>query len=465
MSAEKPTVFISYRHKNEEFERETGQNFREEVGKLVRWLRDQGIHVISDHNYMGKRPPQQGWPAWMEDSIKQAGVVLCICSVGYKQRFERTGEENGAGRGTTYEGSIITQEIYRKYEKNDKFFPILARSGEYGNVPERLEAWLPDGDVHLLNRQGILSLILDGEASDPDSPSPTDVSSSTNAKPIPPVLPASIDAALPAQPKKIPPIILLQLPPTLIGPHGIEFVLIQPGTFKMGWKKTRENAYLLNSNREYPVHEVTISRPFYLGKYPVTQKQWQTVMGNNPSRFKGDDRPVECVSWFDVQEFIKKLRMAEASAFIEQLRKQDYDFDLPTEAEWEFAALGGVEIRGYDYGNGYTVFGLNEEVWHLNNSGNQTHPVGKKRANKLGIHDMRGNVWEWVRDWQGYYPDYAQTDPTGPTSGDNNMRVLRGGCWYDQPHHMRPTLRGCNVPDYQDTMGTNGFRLAFRREV
>jgi formylglycine-generating enzyme required for sulfatase activity len=158
---------------------------------------------------------------------------------------------------------------------------------------------------------------------------------------------------------------------------GMDFVLIPAGKFMMGSDT--------GDNDEKPVHEVRISKPFYLGKYEVTQGQWQAVLGNNPSNFKGDaNLPVGNVSWEDVQEFIRKLNAKEGGT----------KYRLPTEAEWEYAARAGT-TTAYSYGN--DVSQLKEYAWYAENAGGKTHPVGQKEPNAWGLHDKHGNVWEWVQ--------------------------------------------------------------------
>jgi formylglycine-generating enzyme required for sulfatase activity len=166
-------------------------------------------------------------------------------------------------------------------------------------------------------------------------------------------------------------------------------------------------------NDERPVHQVTVSS-FRIGKYEITQGQWKAVMGNNPAYFsKGDNYPVENVSWEDAQEFIRQLNI-----------KTGKNYRLPTEAEWEYAARGGNRSQGYKFSGSNNV---NNVAWNAGNSGESTHPVGTKSPNELGIYDMSGNVWEWCGDWSAPYSASAQTNPTGASSG--SYRVLRGGCW------------------------------------
>ena len=180
-----------------------------------------------------------------------------------------------------------------------------------------------------------------------------------------------------------------------------------------------------------------------MGKYEVTQAQWKAVMGSNPSRFKGDNLPVENVSWDDVQAFIRKLN---------QLTGKRYR--LPTEAEWEYAARGGNKSRGYKYAGGNNI---DEVAWYDGNSGERTHPVGKKRPNELGLYDMSGNVWEWCSDWydEDYYGNSPQNNPQGPASGSS--RVFRGGSWLNYAILCRSASRYYSTPDSR--YGLIGFRL------
>lgn len=180
-------------------------------------------------------------------------------------------------------------------------------------------------------------------------------------------------------------------------------VYVSSGTFTMGGTSEQgSDAY----DDEKPTHNVTLSS-YYICKYEVTQALWRAVMGSNPSNFKGDNLPVECVSWNDCQTFINRLNSYTGR-----------NFRLPTEAEWEFAARGGNYSRHYKYsGSNY----IGDVAWYDDNSGNRTHPVGTKQANELGLYDMSGNVYEWCSDWYGSYSSYSQNDPTGPNSGSTRV--------------------------------------------
>ena len=216
------------------------------------------------------------------------------------------------------------------------------------------------------------------------------------------------------------------------GPAGMEFAWVPPGEFRMG--STSPEA----DGDEQPVTQVRISRGFWLGKYEVTQDEWQAVTGSNPSRFSGCGRcPVEQVSWEDVQAFIGTLNTQAGRAV----------YRLPTEAEWEYAARAGT--TGDRYGN------LDAIAWYRENSGRRTRPVGQKAPNAWGLHDMLGNVEEWVGDWHGAYSGGAVTDPRGPGSGSG--RMLRGGSWYDSPGYVRAPIR--NVVDPGNRYDYLGFRL------
>lgn len=189
---------------------------------------------------------------------------------------------------------------------------------------------------------------------------------------------------------------------------GVEFtmVYVEGGTFMMG----SDDADALDD--EKPVHQVTLS-DYYIGQTEVTQTLWKAVMGCNPSYFKGDNLPVEMVSWHDCYEFIGRLNEITGEKFW-----------LPTEAQWEFAARGGNYSKGYKYSGSNDIDAV---AWYEGNSEDKTHPVGTKLANELGIYDMSGNVHEWCHDWYGSYSSAAVTDPTGPSSGYDC--VARGGSW------------------------------------
>ena len=201
---------------------------------------------------------------------------------------------------------------------------------------------------------------------------------------------------------------------------------------------------------ESPRHRVQITKSFQMGKFEVTQAQWQAIMSSNPSFFKGADLPVEEVSWDDIQQFLTRLNG----------RNDGYRYRLPTEAEWEYAARAGSTDK---YAGGVldqiAWYGDNSSSWE--HSSSTTHPVGGKKPNAWGLYDMLGNVWEWCQDRysSGYYSSSPVADPHGPSSGV--YRVLRGGSWYNFTWQLRVSFRAVNTPDY--LFSTYGFRCVRER--
>lgn len=210
----------------------------------------------------------------------------------------------------------------------------------------------------------------------------------------------------------------------------LELILIAAGEFEMGDAVSK------------PVHKVSISRGFYLGKYPVTQAQYKKVMGQNPSHFKGADRPVEMVCYSDALDFCARAGKLTARAF-----------RLPTEAEWEYACRAGTKTT---FNLGDNEAALDQGAWFEINSGAQTHPVGKKKSNAWGLYDMHGNVWQWCLDWHAddYYAKSPAVDPQGPEQG--NSRSLRGGSWFHGSWICRSARR------YGDTPANRDNRIGFR---
>jgi sulfatase modifying factor 1 len=241
---------------------------------------------------------------------------------------------------------------------------------------------------------------------------------------------------------------------------GMKFVKVPAGSFMMGTRACQEpddpfaskvaydNCMNEINNDEKPSHRVTISQPFLIGQYEVTQEQWYKVMGNNPAVSKtvkvGEDRrnyPAETVSWIVVQNFISRLNA-----------KEGKQYRLPTEAEWEYACKSGGKDQKYCGGNDPS-----DVAWYDGNRRNRTHRVGTKKPNGLGIYDMSGNVAELVSDWYGenYYHNSPDSDPQGPSAGSS--RVVRGGS-YDAVPCVRASERGsCDPGDRGDD--TVGFRL------
>ena len=223
-----------------------------------------------------------------------------------------------------------------------------------------------------------------------------------------------------------------------VGDVTFMMVAVEGGTFQMGAPDDDTEAW----EDEWPQHAVTLS-DFYIGETEVTQALWKAVTLGNPSLFKGDQRPVEQVSWDECQIFIRMLNS-----------KTGQTFRLPTEAEWEYAARGGNQSKGYKYSGSNDI---DIVAWYLSNSDNKTHEVGTKTANELGLFDMTGNVWEWCQDRFGYYGSEAQTNPTGPETG--SFRMYRGGGRGTSAKDCRVSVRGSQPPS--DRQGSYpGLRLA-----
>ena len=207
------------------------------------------------------------------------------------------------------------------------------------------------------------------------------------------------------------------------------------------------------------LHSVTISHGFWIGKYEVTQAQYKTVMGNNPSGFSGDNNPVECVTWYDAMSFCEKLTAQEKAA---GRLPEGYEYTLPTETQWEYACRAGTTTalnNGKDLSDYWECPEMDEVGWYGVEffSGGTTHPVGQKQPNAWGLYDMHGNVYEWCSDWYDDYPTEAVTDPAGPISVRDESRVVRGGSWYIYANSCRSAYRG-HCPD--GVSRDFGFRVA-----
>lgn len=220
---------------------------------------------------------------------------------------------------------------------------------------------------------------------------------------------------------------------------GMELVPIPGGSFVMGSR--RESA---GRTEEMPAHPVRVE-PFYLGRTEVTQAQWQSVMGTNPSRFKHPRKPVTQVTWFEAREFIKRLNR----------REETTKYRLPTEAEWEFAARAGSDTA-YSFGDDPAA--LENYAWYGHRADVGARPVAQRRPNPWGLYDMHGNAWEWVRDC--WHPDYEDAPAVARQwqGGDCSVRVVRGGGWDSAAPFLRSAVRGSYSPDMADL--STGFRLA-----
>jgi formylglycine-generating enzyme required for sulfatase activity len=233
-----------------------------------------------------------------------------------------------------------------------------------------------------------------------------------------------------------------------VGKAQIGVVRVPAGRFTMGspllikaddvWKLCASCP--VRNDVERPVHQVTITHDFWMGEFPVTQGQWEAIMGNNPSYFRqlGPDAPVESVDFRDVQVFLAKVNAAQSR----------WTVRLPTEAEWEYAARAGTTDETYGP--------LDQIAWyHDNNRNNPARPVGQKAPNGFGLYDMLGNVWQWCQDWFGPYNSAPAIDPQGAPTGDK--RVTRGGCYYCEAVHERAARRNRDLEDHSSR--TIGFRI------
>ncbi|MBL8172886.1 MAG: SUMF1/EgtB/PvdO family nonheme iron enzyme [Acidobacteria bacterium] len=428
-----PKVFISYSHDSQEH--------RVRVYHLLSKLRADGVHCVTDHLIIS---PPEGWRAWMENQISEADFTLVVCTETYRRRAERK-EKPGVGLGATWEASLITDEIYRNATRNEKFIPVVFAQEDIAHIPPQLGQvtfYRVDLDEQYENLLRHLT----------NQPFFEEPPVAERVRELPPKIRAQVSSPptvenQPAQ-AQTEPISSTEgvsrhenFVENLGGGVTLDMIAIPGGSFLMGAE---------DSERTKPVHRVKLS-PFHLGKYPVTQAQWKAVMGDNPSHFKGDKRPVEMISWEMAVEFCQKLT-----------KKTGRQYRLPTEAEWEYACLAGSTGK-YGFGDDDAL--LEKYAWYWDNSGNETHPVGEKLPNNWGLYDMHGNVWEWCQDWYdaNYYAELSKqgeaVDPQGPASGTS--RVLRGGSWGNSQLFARAVYRFTNLPADRDL--NIGFRVVLCR--
>lgn len=471
-----PKVFISYSHDTPEH--------RLRVYDLLRKLRADGVLCITDHLIMS---PPEGWRAWMQDQIKEAHFTLVVCTETYCRRAERK-ELPGVGLGATWEAALITDEIYRNAARNEKFIPVVFDKEDVAHIPPQLgqvsyyRVDLDDGYELLLrhltnqplfeeppvaakvrslppiNRQkdsnegekkvggSLLQKVV--QPSDSKIEAKTKEENSTLVMPTEKpnttqsnaVIPSSV--TLEMKHARVENTVLSQINSGKIEKIPVEFYRVAA----YGEHKDRNNftedlgngvklemiaipggSFQMGSNDFFdtqPIHRVKLS-PFHIGKYQVTQAQWQAVIGNNPSHFKGDKLPVEQVSWAMGAEFCEKLS-----------KQTGKNYRPPTEAEWEYACRAGSTTR-YCFGDDEAS--LDEYAWHKKNSGGKTHSVGEKKPNAWGLHDIHGNVLEWCQDCyeENYYHYSPEKDPQGPKKEtqrvdlwwDDEYRLFRGGSW------------------------------------
>lgn len=235
----------------------------------------------------------------------------------------------------------------------------------------------------------------------------------------------------------------------LPGNIPMDFVYVAPGSFRMG----SPEGEIERHGDENPIRMVHITKGFYLGKFEVTQAQWATIMGENPSVFRvfedAAQHPVDMIAWDDCQSYLEKLNTLGLGKF-----------RLPTEAEWEYACRAGTETRYY-WGTDSTDWQVHEYAWAFSRAEGRSHPVGMKKPNAWGLYDMSGNVWEWCQDWRTNVYDPADTlDPKGAETG--TKKIYRGGSWFNEPSALRSANRNGHEPDVK---GPNaGLRLVLEVE-
>jgi formylglycine-generating enzyme required for sulfatase activity len=431
MSSYQPTpakVFISYSHDSHEH--------LDRVLRLADRLRAEGIDCNLDQY---EPAPAEGWPRWMDKQFKEADFILVVCTETYCRRFEGR-EEKGKGLGVKWEGAIITDELYSNEAVNKRFIPVLFSADDAEHVPERLRHYMrhliagPEGYEELYRRLTNQPRVVKPQLGKLRSFEPVNKARSLPSEerrqdfePIEEAPPAK-QTSKATQPRIVAP---PEPAPSDFAPSNftedlngvkLEMIYIPGGEFMMG-----SNDY----DNEKPPHPVKLS-PFYIGKYQITQAQWKAVMSSNPSRWKGDDLPVEKVSWNDAVKFCEAIS-----------KRTGKTYRLPTEAEWEYACRAGSTTEYY-FGDDETSLG--DYAWYFINSGKKTHPVGQKKPNAWGLHDMHGNVREWCQDWydRTYYKQSPRENPQGPSSGGE--RLTRGGSCRGPYIHSRSADRDYAPP-------------------
>lgn len=447
-----PKVFISYSHDSQEhFDR---------VLLLSDTLREWGVDCHIDQYELAPAD----WLRWMERRIREADFVLIVCTATYCRRFNGE-EEPGKGLGVRHEGGVISVELYNRQTETAKFIPVIFSVTEAAHIPTPLQATNrhalniekleTDRGFENLYRQltrqpRVVPKPLGKMRSLPPINRQEDFDEEDNAVTASDVAEEAVlnlkkempglftpqygnELKLPKRESDLPPRPQITTPLPALAHQNfsedlgngvkLEMIAIPGGSFLMG-SEDFENTK--------PVHRVTLS-PFHIGKFQVTQQQWQALMDRASTHYKGDNLPVENVSWHKVTEFCIKLAEKTGKAY-----------RLPTEAEWEHACRAGSTGK-YCFGDNNAL--LDNFAWHAKNASDRTHPVGEKLANDWGLHDMHGNVWEWCQDWydEDYYWESPKENPQGPTSG--KQRVLRGGSFSHPKDQCRSSHRGCYTPE------------------
>ncbi len=414
-------VFISYSHDSSKHE--------ECVLQLSNRLCREGIDSNIDQY---ETSPSEGWPRWMVNQIDEADYVLIVCTENYEKRFKGK-EEAGKGLGAKWEGAIITQELYYS-EANNKCIPIvfsLENSKYIPSILKHVTYYNPSTEedyIKLYSRLTGQKLIEKPAIGKLRQIPPKNISSVLSAEDKEenlieskkkPVIGKLREINSESQSPKIPETFISDI-------TGMEFVLIPAGEFMMGSQKKAGVLNFLRNSTESPAHEVTIEHHFYLGKFPVTQKQWIAVMSENSSKIKDNNRPVENILWEETQEFIKQLNEIEGTD----------KYRLPSETEWEYACGAGTQTK-YSFGDNDSK--LNEYAWYFGSS--TTQPIGKKEPNPWGLYDMYGNVFERVQDtWHSNYIG-APSDGSARKDRDSSCQPIRGGAFHSFARNCNSAYR------------------------
>jgi formylglycine-generating enzyme required for sulfatase activity len=402
-----PRCFISYSWDSE--------SHKAWVRKLATRLRESGMDAILDQFDCSLGADLT---TFMEKSVRETNFVLLVCTPNFAQKADA-----GVG-GVGYEKAIVTGEIFAGEARETKFVPLLREGDAKESLPSYLKSRLFVDFRDYAVFENRLEELLRHFYGEPLYRKP----------------PIGSRPKFITTPPNVAPLQKSVLQQNITNSIGMEFVLIPAGSFKMGSSTGGDD--------EGPPHNVKISQSFYLQATEVTQGQWQLVMGNNPSGFKGcgDDCPVEHVSWEDSQQFIKKLNQ------IEKIK----DYRLPSEAEWEYACRAGTTAE-YSFGGDASKLG--EFAWYSENPDTKTHPVGKKKPNAWGLYDMHGNVLELVEDdWHNSYKGAPDDGNAWVDNPRGSFRVVRGGGWSNVALLCRSAMRFENAPGHRFT--NMGFRLS-----
>ncbi len=463
-------VFISYSHDSDEHSRR--------VLELADRLRKEGIDAHLDQY---EPAPTQGWQRWMQQQIEQAQFVLLVCTPIFRRRFEGR-ESAGVGKGATWEGQLVTQEIYDAQMNNDKFLsllldgedeeqalPIVLRPYTHYRINSRYEALYrrltgqpevvkrPLGEVKRLPPREVPP---DGFS---DAPAVRPAARATQER-------KRREPSITSSDSPVPPQRLVTPAPSYAIVEPVPMVDIPAGSFIMGSPDDSDDmAYDI----EKPAHQVHLSA-FRCMVTSVTRAQWAKEMGVGHKWYPegpDDDWPANNITWFDAVHFCNALSKKSSLESCYRIDGDTVDwvssegYRLPTEAEWEYACRAGSQGR---YCYGYDPAELGDYAWFEDNSNDKPHPVSQKRANAWGLYDMHGNVWEWCWDWYSPYPSQIQENPRGPSDANapiapkqhGKARLLRGGSASNYDEQLRCAHRFMRLPSRRHKLA--GLRVVQR---